>query len=120
MKNGVIEIENMEFFAFHGCYEQEKIVGNRFLVSLEYQMDVREVVESDNILDAVSYLDVYQLVKEQMDIPSNTIEHVAKRVIDSVMEHFNQIKSIKIKLSKMNPPLGGMIDRVSVTLSKTK
>lgn len=120
MKKGVIEIENMEFYAFHGCYEQERIVGNRFLVSLAYQIDPRELMESDNILDAVSYLEVYALVEEQMMIPSNTIEHVSSRIINAVMESWPQIKSLTIKLSKMNPPLGGAIERVSFSATKTR
>lgn len=120
MKKGVVEIENMEFYAFHGCYEQEKIVGNRFLVSLAYQCDVRELVESDDIRDAVSYLEIYALVEEQMMISSNTIEHVSARIIDSVMEQYPQIKSLTIKLSKMNPPLGGLVERVSFSVTKSR
>lgn len=120
MKKGIIEIENMEFYAFHGCYEQEQVVGNKFLVSLSYQTDMRDLVQSDNIIDAVSYLEVYQVVKEQMMIPSNTIEYVAKRILDSVMDNFLSIKHLTIKLSKMNPPLGGSIERVTVKLEQSR
>lgn len=119
MKKGVIEIEGMEFYAFHGCYREEQIVGNRFLVDLTFETDIMAATESDSIEDTVSYLEVYELVEREMKITSHILEHVAQRIIDGVMERFYpQITHIKVKVSKCNPPLGGNIKKVSVTLEK--
>lgn len=116
MRKSTVELENMEFYAFHGCYREEKIVGNRFIVNLRFTCDAEKAAQSDNVTDTVSYLDVYALVKEQMEIPSNILENVASRIIERVAEAFPAIDTMSVKISKMTPPLGGQVDRVSVTL----
>ena len=117
MKIGKIEIEQMEFYAFHGCYEQEKIVGNRFLVDLSFETDMEKATKSDSVLDTVSYLDVYAEVKKEMMIKSDILENVAARILDSLQKNFPAITTATVKISKCNPPLGGAIQKVSVTLS---
>ena len=106
--NGIIEIEGMEFFAFHGCYETERVVGNKF----------SKAAQTDNIADALSYLTAYEIIAKEMMITSHLLEHVAKRMIDALYNAFPQISHVTIKVSKLNPPLGGKIAATSVTLSK--
>ncbi len=119
MKRSVIELEGMEFYSFHGCYREEQMVGNRFLVDLTFETSAEKCAHSDSIEDAVSYLEVYQLVAKEMAIPSHLLEHVAKRIIDAVVANFaSNIYHIKVKVSKCNPPLGGYLDKVSVTLER--
>lgn len=119
MKKGLIEIEGMEFYAFHGCYKEEQIVGNRFLVDLTFETDVHAATESDSIIDTISYLEVYEIVDEQMKIKSHILENVAERIIEAIMARFYPlIDRIKVKVSKCNPPLGGNIKKVSVTLER--
>lgn len=116
MKKTVIELENMEFYAFHGCYEQEKIVGNRFIVDLKFTLDATVAASSDNVADTVSYLDVYGVVKREMEITSDILENVADRILASLAGAFPAIESMSVKISKMTPPLGGQIERVSVAM----
>lgn len=119
MKKGVIEIEGMEFYAFHGCYKEEQIVGNRFIVDLSFETDVKAATESDSVIDSVNYVEVYELVEQQMQITSHILENVAERIIESIMSRFfPQIISVKVKVSKCNPPLGGNVKKVSVILEK--
>ena len=106
----VIELENMEFQAFHGCYPLEQVVGNRFLVSL--------AAESDDVADTINYLHVYETVREQMAVKSHILEHVARRIIDAIYRRFPPTRRVRVKVSKMAPPLGGKIERVSVSLEK--
>jgi len=116
MKKSVIELENMEFYAFHGCYEQEKRVGNRFIVNLKFTTDATLAAASDNVSDTVSYLDVYGVVKRQMEITSDILENVVDRILSSLAEAFPAIETMSVKVSKMTPPLGGQIERVSVSM----
>ncbi|MDE7356110.1 MAG: dihydroneopterin aldolase [Rikenellaceae bacterium] len=116
MKKSVIELENMEFYAFHGCYSQEKIVGNRFIVNLSVVTDAQKAAVSDNVADTVSYLDVYNVVRQEMAVTSNILENVANRILMRLADEFEAIESMLIKISKMTPPLGGQVERVSVTL----
>lgn len=116
MKKSVIELKNMEFYAFHGCYAQEKTVGNRFIVDLSYTVDATVAASSDNVADTVSYLDVYGVVKRQMEITSDILENVADRIITDLAETFPAIETMSVRVSKMTPPLGGQIERVSVSM----
>lgn len=119
MQKGVIDIEGMEFYAFHGCYREEQIVGNRFLVDLQFTTDIESAMVSDSIEDTVSYLTVYEIVAREMKITSHILEHVAKRIIDAIYsEYEGQILSVKVKVSKCNPPLGGFVQKVSVTAER--
>ena len=81
-----------------------------------FNTDTSRAEQSDNIADTVSYLDVYQIVKREMQQPSNLLEHVARRVGEAVLKEFPAVTDIKVKVSKMNPPLGGQMHSVSVEL----
>lgn len=115
---GLIRIEGMEFFAYHGCYEAEQIVGNRFLVDLTMETDVTNPSQSDNIQDALNYHHAYNIVKEQMMIRSNLLEHAAKRITDALYQNFPQLQKATVKVSKLHPPMGGQIGSVSVEFTK--
>ncbi|MDR1056951.1 MAG: dihydroneopterin aldolase [Prevotellaceae bacterium] len=115
---GIIELENMEFYAYHGCFTEERTIGNLFIVDLYLEVDVTECVESDNLNDALSYPIAYEIVKREMERPSNLLEHVAARILQALYDRTQGIKKVKVKVSKMNPPIGGKVEQVSVTLSK--
>ena len=114
----IIEIEEMEFLAYHGCYETEQIVGNKFTVYARISTTCGQAAISDDINDTINYLTVYEIIAREMAIPSHLLEHVAKRIVDAIYFSFPQIKSITIKISKLNPPLGGKVAATSVTLTK--
>ncbi len=114
---GQIQIENMEFYAFHGHYREEQIVGNKFLVDLCIDSDLAAAATSDNLKDAINYQHAYRLVKEEMEKKSKLLENIAKRILDSIYANFEGVQRVKVKISKMNPPMGGgRIEKVSVTL----
>jgi dihydroneopterin aldolase len=115
---GIIEIENMEFFAHHGCYEAERIKGNTFLVTLKIETDMKLVSESDNIIDAVNYQTAYNIVKDEMMIPSNLLENVCFLILNALYDKMTDIKKATVKVSKLNPEMGGKIEKTSVTQSR--
>ena len=115
---GTIRIDNMEFYAYHGCFKAEREVGNRFLVDLEISANLEKASASDNIQDTVNYQEAYNIVKEQMRIKSHLLEHVAMRILDRLFEKLAGIEKATVKVSKMNHPMGGQMERVSVTLSR--
>jgi len=115
----VIQIEKMEFYAYHGHFREEQIVGNRFLVDLWIETDMSKPAETDNLNDAVNYQVAYKLIRKEMEKKSNLLEHIAKRILDTLFENLEGIEKLRIKISKMNPPVGGKIDSVSVLLGRT-
>lgn len=115
---GLIQIENMEFYSFHGHFREERIVGNRFLVDVTIETDMKIPSESDNLKDAVNYQKVYEIVKEQMQLKSHLLEHIAGRILDAVYTEMGGILKATVKVSKLNPPMGGKIGSVSVVLTR--
>ena len=115
---GLIHIENMEFYAYHGHFKEEQIVGNRFLVDLSIETDMQMPAKSDDLNDALNYQMAYNVVKEEMQEKSHLLEHIAGRILDGLYDNFDTIKRAEVKVSKMNPPMGGKMERVSVTLSR--
>ena len=113
---GIIEIEGMKFYAFHGHFESEQVVGNKFAVNLKIETDCEKAAVSDNLNDALNYQTAYKIVKKEMEISSHLLENVAKRILDSLYNQFSSIIKAEIKISKINPPMGGEIDKVSITL----
>lgn len=113
---GKIMLEDMEFFAYHGCFEEEQIIGNRFIVNLELHTDTSIAEKTDHLSDTVNYQKVYNLVKKQMETKSYMLEHIARRILDEVKQKFPSITYLRIKVSKLNPPMGGKMHSVSVEL----
>ena len=113
-----IRLEGMEFRAYHGCYETERVVGNRFRVDLELTTELGDVAAEDSVEKAVNYLEVYGVVREQMAVTQRTIERVAMNIIDAIHAGFPQVRHVKCTVSKLAPPLGGKLERVSVVLEK--
>ena len=113
-------LENMEFHAFHGCMEHEKNIGNTFLVTVKLKIDTTQAGISDHLDDTLNYQLVYDVIRAQMEIRSNLIEHLARRIIDAIMDQFDQIISVKLKLTKLNPPLGAKVESVSIKLESKR
>lgn len=111
-----IDLQDMEFRAYHGCYDLEQKVGNRFNVALTITTHLGDVAQEDAVEKAVNYLTVYEIVEGQMKVTQRTIERVAQNIINAVKSHFPQIVEVECCVAKLAPPLGGKIGRVSVTL----
>jgi dihydroneopterin aldolase len=112
----VISIEGMEFFAYHGCFKEEQVIGTKFRVDLFLEANTSEAEKSDDLEDTVNYLAVYQAVKQEMAVKSKLLEHVSRRILKRIKKDFPAVTKARIKMRKINPPLGGKIDFVSVEL----
>ena len=115
---GLIQIENMEFYAFHGHFKEEQIVGSKFLLDLTIETDMTLPSESDNLKDAVSYQQAYEIVKKEMEKKSHLLENIAGRILNALYSEMESIKKATVRVSKMNPPMRGKIGSVSVTMEK--
>jgi dihydroneopterin aldolase len=115
---GVIELEDMEFFAYHGCYKEEQIKGNKFIVNVKVKTNITLPAKKDNIDDALNYVKIYNLVQEEMAQTSHLLEHVASRIINRLFDQFTIIKAAEVKISKIAPPIDGKIKAVSLKIYK--
>ena len=117
MTTGLIELEGMRFWAFHGCLESERKNGNLFLVDFKGETDMAAATESDSLEDTVNYAEIYDIVKAEMAIPSDLIEHVAGRIVRSISRDFPQFTKFSVRVSKQNPPVGGPVRWSRVTIN---
>ncbi|MGN0201862.1 MAG: dihydroneopterin aldolase [Candidatus Cryptobacteroides sp.] len=116
-ERGSIELEGMEFHAFHGCLPEERASGNTFIVDFYAEADLSAAMESDRLEDTVDYGEVYDVVAGQMAVPSNLLEHLAGRIMKALQERFTSLLFIRIRVSKKNPPVNGSCAWSRVTLS---
>jgi dihydroneopterin aldolase len=110
----------MEFFGFHGCYKEEQVIGNHFAVNLRLETSSQIASTTDSISDALNYQIAYEIVKREMVIPSHLLEHVGARILKTLFKEIDLLEVATVKVSKLNPPMGGKMDRVSVTLTKKR
>ncbi len=115
---GEIMLENMEFYAHHGHFDEEQKVGNLYRVNIKIDTDLEKASGTDMLDDTIDYSIIYQIIKKQMQIPSKLMEHVAGRIIDAVYANFTKIEKITLKITKLNPPLEGKTEGVSIVLSR--
>lgn len=115
---GIIEIEGMEFWAYHGCFEAEQLVGNKFTVYACLHYDCAVPASTDSINDALSYQTAYEIIAREMMINSHLLEHLSNRIIEALYAAFPQVEYVKLKVSKLNPPIGGKVGSTSITLEK--
>ena len=111
-----ITLDTMKFHAFHGVMNEEHIIGGTFLADISYVIDTR-AVETDNIEDTISYAEIFDLIKEEMEKPSQLIEHVAGRIMKVLKTRFPQMIETVVKISKLNPPVNGEAGKATVTIT---
>ncbi|PRY16466.1 dihydroneopterin aldolase [Pontibacter ummariensis] len=117
---GQIALEGLEFFAFHGYYDEEQKIGNKYGIDLFINTDLRRAAESDDLHETVNYEVLYDLVLREMKEPARLLEHLGHRIIDKVYEKFPFVQSVKVKVYKYNPPLGGICKWAKVTLEEAR
>jgi len=117
---GQIIIEGMEFYSYHGHFKEEQIVGGKFIVDITIDTDTEKSGKSDLLDDALDYQQIYKTIATEMQIKSCLLENIAHRIVNELFNNFKNINAISIKVSKINPPLGGKIDRVSIKVDKKR
>jgi dihydroneopterin aldolase len=115
---GIIKIEEMEFYAFHGHFREEQIVGNKFLIDLEIETDMDIPASTDRLEDAADYVTACRIVKQEMDKKSKLLENIAKRILDALYSGMKGIKKATVRIRKMNPPVGPKVGSVSVIMTR--
>lgn len=119
IKMSIITLNNMEFHAYHGCLKHERELGNTFIVTVSMKLDTAQAGMSDKLQDTLNYQQVYDIVSEQMRRPVNLIEHEAQKILDALTARFPEVELFTVRLSKLNPPLGGKVADVTIEVSGT-
>ncbi|MDG1850458.1 MAG: dihydroneopterin aldolase [Flavobacteriales bacterium] len=113
---GIIRVEDIRCYAFHGCMDEEEIIGTDFTVSVEVQADLSVSAKSDKLSETIDYVSISKIVQDEMAKRSKLIEHVAQRILDRMMLEFPSIEKSKVLVVKHNAPIQGDVLRVCVEL----
>ena len=112
-----IYLSDMHFYAYHGCFEEEKTVGTHFLVDCILHLDCTNAAIHDDLTKTIDYQNVYALIAQEMKQPASILEHLACRIIKRLHSQYPKLIRVIVTVHKLNPPLGGKIGKVSVALS---
>lgn len=111
-----ITVQGINIYAYHGCLEEEGLIGTNYTVDVIMETDFTEAAQTDDLNKTIDYVIVYQIVKKQMAIRSKLIEQVGQRIVDEIKATFATIKKLEVKVTKLNPPMNGDVNRVSITI----
>jgi dihydroneopterin aldolase len=115
---GTIKLQNIRTFSYHGCLEEESKIGSDYRVDLEIKTDLRKSAQTDELKDTVDYVLLNQIVEEEMGIRSKLLEHVASRIITRIFKEIPAVSRIVLGVSKLNPPIGGDVEAVTVEMEE--
>ena len=111
---GLITVEGIRVFAYHGHLPEEAVLGGHFIVNVWVEADTVEVEKTDDLNHTVDYVKIIAIVKEKMAIRSNMIEYSARRIVDAILP-LNKVKKVTVELEKVLPPIDATFDKISVT-----
>lgn len=115
-----IALEGLEFHAFHGVYPHERESGNWFEVDVAVDTDFSMAAQTDELSGTVDYELIYRVVKDEMDKPSKLLETVGENIVDEILKRFAKVTNVELKISKINPPIGGKAKKATVFISKKR
>lgn len=115
-----IELNDIRLYAYHGCLDEEAQIGSEYTVDLTVQAEVSESFKTDNLNDTVDYVHLNRIVKEEMLQRAKLLEVVAYRIVSRVLSECPEVTEVCTRVSKINPPIGGDVNRVCIQICKKR
>ena len=117
---GTIKISNIRVYAYHGCLVEEGKIGSDYRIDLSVKTNLKPSAKSDQLADTVDYVHLNKIVKEEMAIRTKLLETVADLILNRILREIPSVKKVKIQVSKLNPPIGGNVEMVSILMSRKR
>lgn len=111
-----IEVNGIQLYAFHGCLEEEGRIGGHYIVDVSLTTDFTSAALTDDLTQTVDYVDINQIVAEEMAIRSKLIEHVGQRISRRIFQELKAIEKLKVKITKLCPPINGDVQNVAIII----
>jgi dihydroneopterin aldolase len=111
-----IEVNGIQLYAFHGCLEEEGRIGGHYIVDVSLTTDFTSAALTDDLTQTVNYVDINQIVAEEMAIRSKLIEHVGQRISRRIFQELKAIEKLKVKITKLCPPINGDVQNVAIII----
>ena len=117
---GIIRVNNIRLFTNHGCLEEEAKIGSEYRVDIEVKADLQKSAKTDELADTVDYVHLNHIIKEEMAIRSELLEHVAQRILNRVFKEIQLVDEAEVSVAKINPPIGGNVSEVVIVLKDVR
>jgi len=117
---GTIKIRNIKVYAYHGCLVEEGKIGSDYRIDLSVKADLKKSAKTDHLADTVDYVHLNKIVKEEMGVRTKLLETVASLILDRIFLELPIVDKAKIKVSKLNPPIGGNVEMVSIVMKRNR
>ena len=117
---GTIKISNIKIYAYHGCLVEEGKIGSDYRIDLSVKADLKKSADTDHLSDTVDYVHLNKIVKEEMAVRTKLLETVAAMILDRILLEIPLVNKAKIKVSKLNPPIGGNVEMVSIIMERIR
>ena len=117
---GLVKLKNIKVYAYHGCLIEEKKIGSDYRVDLTVKADLSESATTDRLSDTVDYVHLNHIVKQEMAIRSKLLEHVAERILVRILQEIPLVEKATVDVSKINPPIGGNVELVTIRRTKKR
>jgi 7,8-dihydroneopterin aldolase/epimerase/oxygenase len=117
---GKVALEGLEFHAYHGVYPHERSSGNKFEVDVIVETEFSDSAFQDDLSGTINYEELYAIVKEEMARPSKLLETVGHAIAKKALDSFQEAKNVEVRISKFNPPIGGVCKKATVTVNQGK
>jgi dihydroneopterin aldolase len=103
-----VALHEVKFFAYHGFYPEEQILGNHFLVNVEVEFNAEKIAD-DEISNTVNYEKLYSILAEEMKRSRKLLETLVQEMIVKIRSEFPFLETVKVGIKKLNPPLPGEV-----------
>jgi len=117
---GLIKVKNIRVYAHHGCLPEETKIGSDYRVDIKIKTNLKRSSTNDELEDTVDYVFLNNVVIEEMAIPSKLLESVAQRILNRFFKDNKLISKATVSVSKINPPIGGDVEMVTIKLSQKR
>lgn len=114
--NAKIGLEDVRLYGPHGYYDEENIMGNEFSIDVEVESSILGAATQDDLGGTVNYSTIYYLLQAEMKKPTKLLEALAYRIANRIMNQFDSVRNVKLRLRKLNPPLGGKVGAAVVEI----
>jgi dihydroneopterin aldolase len=115
-----VSLHGAEFFALHGFYPEEQLLGNKFVLDIDVEFSAAADLTGDHINDTVNYEQLYTIADEEMRHTRKLLEAVAQSIANRIRAEHPFVETIKVELKKLNPPLKGRVAYSAVTVTNNK
>ena len=117
---GTIRISNIRVYAYHGCLVEEGKIGSDYRIDLAVNADLKKSAKTDQLSDTVDYVHLNRIVKQEMAVRTKLLETVADSILDRILKEIPLVQKAKVKVSKLNPPIGGNVEMVSIIMKRKR